>query len=100
MKSLKPAAMPALVATAAAAMLASPAAAQQVAGSKQPDLVPVMLWTVVVVALAMLVLSLGYLYRRTRGEPDEVIPRYVEPPPGSEDAVQTHGAGAAHGGGH
>jgi hypothetical protein len=57
--------------------------AQQAGQSTQPDLVPVILWTVVAVAVAMLVLSLGYLYRRTRGAPDEVIPKYVE----SEDGT-------------
>jgi len=100
MTSLKPAKIPALVAAASAALLVSPAAAQQGAASAQPDLVPVTLWTTAVAALAMLVLSLGYLYRRKRGEPDEVIPTYVEPAAGSEDAIQAQGAGVAHGSGH
>src|SRR5437870_3618890 len=32
-----------------------------------PDLVPVAAWTAVVVVLALLVTSIGYLYRRKRG---------------------------------
>ncbi len=46
--------------------------------------------------LAMLALSLGYLYRRTRGDPDEIIPIYVEPA-GGENLAPAHDAGPEHG---
>lgn len=78
---------------AAGAAMAIPASAQTSdAGYSQPNLVPVMIWTLVVALLAMLTLSLGYLYRRARGAQDEVIPKTVEPfnaAAGHEDA---HGA--------
>ena len=61
-------------------VFAAPALAQQQdLASAQPDLVPVALWTLAVVCLAILMLSLGYLYRRARGEPDELIPKTVDP---------------------
>jgi hypothetical protein len=86
----------------------SPALAQQSgSASSQPDLVPVVLWTFAIVCLASLLLSLGYLYQRARGVPDEIIPAnvdtdYADGPgtgqgAGSSDPVA---AGAPHGAGH
>jgi hypothetical protein len=86
-----------LLVTLPAALTLSPAAAQQAGASAQPDLVPVMVGTFVAVLIAMFVLSLGYLYRRTRGAQDEVIPKYVEPEAGTEEAA-AHDLAGAHGG--
>jgi hypothetical protein len=71
--------------------------AQQAGQSTQPDLVPVVLWTVTAVAVAMLALTLGYLYRRTRGDQDEVIPKYVESEYGGADQP-AHEPASAHAG--
>ncbi len=62
----------------------------------QPDLVPVILWTLVVIIASMLVLSLGYLYRRARGEPDEVIPQNVDPYYEVVGEAETHNTGEFH----
>jgi hypothetical protein len=70
------------------------------AAATQPDLIPVIIWTIVALGTAMLVLSLGYLYRRARGEPDELIPKYVEPAPGSEEPAHASEGAAPHGAGH
>lgn len=77
------AAVAAIIAGAAGATARPLAAASQTGTAPQPELVPVVLWTIAALVLSMLVLSLGYLYRRTRGATDEVIPKYVEPEPGS-----------------
>jgi hypothetical protein len=52
---------------------------QLILATNQPDLVPVTLWTLTAVAISMLVLTLAYLYRRTRGDQDELIPTEVIP---------------------
>jgi hypothetical protein len=83
-----------------AASLAQPVSAQQPSTASQPDLVPVMLWTFVAALIAMGVLTLGYLYRRTRGDQDEVIPIYVEPEPGTETHEPVHEPSATASAGH
>jgi hypothetical protein len=80
----------------AAWLVGSPAAAQQAGTTSQPDLVPVVLWTCAVVCVAMLTLTLGYLYRRTRGAPDEVIPRNVDPYYAVEGQMEKHGTTELH----
>lgn len=79
-----------------AASVAIPALAQQQSDSGQLDPVPVMIWTIVAFAIAMLVLSLGYLYRRARGEPDENIPKNVEPYYSVEGQIDAHITGELH----
>jgi hypothetical protein len=113
--------LPALMAALALAVFvpfAAPSFAQSQAAITQPDLVAVMLWTLAVVIVAMLILTLGYLYRRARGAQDEIIPTNVDPyyaVVGHEETDSTgelhpelppipeHGGGAvhdAHGGSH
>lgn len=62
---------------------ASAAHAQSSGGSGGfPDLVPVAVWTIVVAAIALSVVSVAYLYRRARGldepRPNVPIPPFVE----------------------
>jgi hypothetical protein len=85
----------AAVAAMAGVGLATPAFAQTGADT-QPYRVPVMIWTVVVVCLAMLILSLGYLYRRTRGAQDEVIPKNVDPYYTAVGHNEEHSTGELH----
>jgi len=68
----------------------------QAAVGGQPDLVAVMLWTLAIIAIAMMVLTLGYLYRRTRGAEDEVIPTYVDPYFEAIGQAETHSTGELH----
>lgn len=76
---------------------ALPALAQdQAAPDAQSNAVPVMLWTIIFVLVAMLVLSLGYLYRRMGGAQDEVIPKTVDPYFAHEGQVDTHVPGELH----
>jgi len=58
------------------------------------DLVPVAVWTIVVVALALSVVSVAYLYRRARGL-DEPRPN-VPIPPFGEIAGDAHLDAAGH----
>ena len=60
------------------------------------NLVPVVLWTFTAVCAAMLVLSLGYLYRRVRGAPDEVISKNVDPYYAVEGEIEKHGTTELH----
>jgi hypothetical protein len=62
----------------------------------QPNLVPVMLWTLAVIIAAMLVLSLGYLYRKAQGATDEVIPQNVDPYFEIVGETETHSTGELH----
>jgi hypothetical protein len=62
----------------------------------QPNLVPVMLWTLAAILVAMLVLSLGYLYRRALGATDEVIPQNVDPYYNVVGEADTHSTGELH----
>ncbi|MGI8550469.1 MAG: hypothetical protein ACR2PL_06670 [Dehalococcoidia bacterium] len=71
-------------------------AQQQVATDSQPDLVPVMLWTATVCLLAMGTLALFYLYRRTRGSQDELIPKTVDPFYAEEGRAEKHETGEPH----
>jgi hypothetical protein len=74
--------------TLAAALPALPALAQSNASagaSDTPDLVPVAVWTVVLALLAVLVTSVGYLYRRKQG-----MDRPLQAPP--LDATAGHGS--------
>jgi hypothetical protein len=68
----------------------------QAAGAGQPQLVAVMIWTFVAIGAAMLILSLGYLYRRARGAEDEIIPQNVDPYYQQEGEAEKHGTGEAH----
>ncbi|HTE83864.1 MAG TPA: hypothetical protein VK821_03960 [Dehalococcoidia bacterium] len=79
------------------APLLAPASAQSQAGAgSQPDLVAVILWTLAIIAIGMLILTLGYLYRRTRGEVDEVIPQNVEPYFEAVGQAEAHSTGEFH----
>jgi hypothetical protein len=80
----------------AAWLSGSPVEAQQAGTFSQPDLVPVVLWTFAAVCAAMLVLTLGYLYRRVRGAPDEVIPQNVDPYYAVEGQIEKHGTTELH----
>jgi hypothetical protein len=86
----------ALVLAPAAGAIAAPAFAQTAGGSSQPDLVPVALWTFAIACIAMLVLSLGYLYRRARGAQDEVIPKSVDPYYATVGYLEEHSTGELH----
>jgi hypothetical protein len=91
--------LPAVTAALALAVFvpfAVPAFAQNQAAITQPDLVAVMLWTLAVVIVAMFVLTLGYLYRRTRGAQDEVIPQNVDPYYAVEGHEEASGTGELH----
>jgi hypothetical protein len=59
---------------------------QLILAAGQPDLVPVTLWTLTAVGISMLVLTLAYLYRRTRGDQDELIPTEVVPYEGTPES--------------
>jgi hypothetical protein len=67
---------------------ATPALAQTSAGSGDgtPDLVPVVLWTCVAVIIALLAVSIGYLYRRERG----LNTPLSEPPIPTAAALEAH----------
>jgi hypothetical protein len=93
----------AIVAALSAAVIATfppalaPASAQTpTAAASQPDLVAVMLWTLAVVTIAMLVLTLGYLYRRVRGAQDEVILQNVDPYFQAAGHAEAHDTGELH----
>ena len=86
----------ALVLAAAAASIAAPAFAQTAGGATQPYLVPVALWTFAIACIAMLVLSLGYLYRRAHGAQDEVIPKAVDPYYATVGHLEEHSTGELH----
>jgi hypothetical protein len=80
----------------AAASVATPALAQTSTANAQPDLVPVALWTFAIACIAMLILSLGYLYRRARGAQDEVIPKTVDPYYETVGHLEEHSTGEFH----
>lgn len=73
-----------------------PVFAQQSTVSNQPDLVPVMVWVLVVVLALMAVFGLGYLYRRARGAQDEVIPKTVDPYYQQEGHAEAHSTAELH----
>lgn len=86
-----------LAAALAAAAPALPATAQTQSGSSsQPDLVPVMIWTAVAATVSMLVLGLGYLYRRAHGAKDELIPKTVDPYYAQVGEAEKHSTGELH----
>jgi hypothetical protein len=62
----------------------------------QPNLVPVILWTLAAILAAMLVLSLGYLYRRAQGATDEIIPQNIDPYYNVVGEADTHSTGELH----
>lgn len=72
------------------------AAEQNGGGNNQPNLVPVVIWTLVLALATMLIFSLGYLYRRTRGEEDELIPKTIDPYYLQEGHADAHGTGERH----
>ena len=80
------------VAGAVGAALAGPAGlalAQSAGGngaSDFPDLVPVAIWTGVAIVLALLLTSVGYLYRRQRG-----LDHPLRPPPIDANLDHDHG---------
>lgn len=102
--------VPAAIAVAAGALAlpALPALAQTPnasTGSTFTNLVPVIIWTVVIALLAMSVLSVGYLYRRKTGQtvqypnPDMTEPGHADPrrdaagQPVPEHVLEEHAAG-------
>ncbi len=72
---------------------ATAAHAQSSGGSSGfTDLVPVAVWTIIIVAITLAVVSVGYLYRRARGldepRPEVPIPPLLEvEPPSHLDAA-------------
>lgn len=70
--------LPAAALAAVLALPALPALAQSNSGggSEFPDLVPVAIWTLVAIVIALLAVSIGYLYRREQG-----MDRPLHPPP-------------------
>lgn len=89
-------ALAAMVATAFAPLVTPMLAQSQASGGSQPDLVAVVLWTLTAAIVAMLVLTLGYLYRRMRGAQDEVIPQNVDPYFQAAGHVEAHSTGELH----
>jgi len=77
------------------ALTSMPALAQSVpATNDETNLVPVVIWTCVAAVLAMLVVSVGYLYRRERGLDHPLS----EPPVPPAEAADEHDAAHAAGG--
>jgi hypothetical protein len=71
---------------AALALAVAPAWAQTASGGGAPDLVPVVLWTLVTAGAGLGIVSIGYLYRRERGMNRPL----VEPPIPSAAEVEAH----------
>jgi len=74
------------LAGAALALAAAPAWAQTPSGGSSSDLVPVVLWTLVTIAVGLGIVSVGYLYRRERG----LNKPLVEPPIPAAAEVEAH----------
>jgi hypothetical protein len=72
----------ALSAALLAALAVAPVFAQTTADGGSPDLVPVAVWTLVAVIIALGVVAVGYLYRRERG-----LNRPLKMPPIPADAL-------------